>query len=125
MVTDALPLRIFLASPGDLEDERVAVRDSVAEHKGRRAGKSNVVYEVIEWDRVRGTARRAQEAINELIEESHLMVVLFKSAWGSEPGSPWAIPLGRRRNCSPACLSRTGRAANAGCLGVLYGKSFP
>jgi len=93
-VTDALPLRIFLASPGDLDDERAAVRASVTEHRARRAGKSNVVYEVVEWDRVRGTARRAQEAINELIAESHFMVVLFKAAWGSEPGSPWGYTSG-------------------------------
>lgn len=93
-VTDALPLRIFLASPGDLDDERAAVRASVAEHRARRAGMSNVVYEVVEWDRVRGTARRAREAINELIAESHFMVVLFKAAWGSEPGSPWGYTSG-------------------------------
>ena len=93
-MVDALPLRIFLASPGDLEDERAAVRACVDEHKARREGMSNVTYEVIEWDRVRGTARRAQEAINELIAESHFMIVLFKSAWGSEPGSPWGYTSG-------------------------------
>lgn len=93
-MVDALPLRIFLASPGDLEDERAAVRACVDEHKARRQGVSNVTYEVIEWDRVRGTARRAQEAINELIAESHYMIVLFKRAWGSEPGSPWGYTSG-------------------------------
>lgn len=93
-MVDALPLRIFLASPGDLADERATVRACVAEHKVRRDGVSNVNYEVIEWDRVRGTARRAQEAIDELIAESHFMIVLFKSAWGSEPGSPWGYTSG-------------------------------
>jgi tetratricopeptide (TPR) repeat protein len=93
-MVDALPLRIFLASPGDLEDERAAVRACVEEHNARRQGASNVTYEVIEWDRVRGTARRAQEAINELIGESHFMIALFKSAWGSKPGSPWGYTSG-------------------------------
>ena len=93
-MVDALPLRIFLASPGDLEEERAAVRACVEEHRTRREGESNVTYEVIEWDRVRGTARRAQEAIDELIAESHFMAVLFKSAWGSEPGSPWGYSSG-------------------------------
>jgi tetratricopeptide (TPR) repeat protein len=93
-MVDALPLRIFLASPGDLEEERAAVRACVEEHWARRDGESNVTYEVIEWDRVRGTARRAQEAIDELIAESHFMVVLFKGAWGSEPGSPWGYTSG-------------------------------
>lgn len=57
---DALPLRIFLASPGDLEDERAAVRACVGEHNARRDHESGVTYEVVEWDRMRGTARRAK-----------------------------------------------------------------
>lgn len=90
----ALPLRIFLASPGDLENERAAVRACVDEHNSRRSGKDGVAYEVVEWDRVRGTARRAQEAINELIAESHFMIALFKASWGSAPGSPWGYTSG-------------------------------
>ncbi|MGL5827934.1 MAG: tetratricopeptide repeat protein [Nocardioides sp.] len=93
-MVDALPLRIFLASPGDLEDERAAVRGCVEEHNAPRNVEGHVTYEVVEWDRIRGTARRAQEAINELIAESHFMLVLFKRAWGSEPGSPWGYTSG-------------------------------
>ena len=81
-MVDALPLRIFLASPGDLGDEREVVRACVDEHNARRRGKSNVTYEVVGWERVRGTARRPQEAINELIGESHFLVALFKGSWG-------------------------------------------
>ena len=93
-MADALPLHIFLASPGDLSDERAAVRACVSEHNARRSGVDNLVYEVVGWERVRGTARRPQEAINELIGESHFLVVLFKDAWGSEPGSPWGYTSG-------------------------------
>ena len=63
-MTDALPLRIFLASPSDLASEREVVRRSVVEHNARQKGQSNVTYEVVGWDRIRGTARRPQEAIN-------------------------------------------------------------
>jgi tetratricopeptide (TPR) repeat protein len=94
LMVDALPLRIFLASPGDLEEMRAAVRACVDEHRTCREGVSHVTFEVVEWNRVRGTARRAQEAINELIAESHFMIVLFKRAWGSEPGSPWGYTSG-------------------------------
>jgi tetratricopeptide (TPR) repeat protein len=93
-MADALPLRIFLASPSDLEDEREVVRACVDEHGVRRKGESNVTYEVVGWDRVRGTARRPQEAINELINESHFLVTLFKGSWGSEPGGPWGYTSG-------------------------------
>lgn len=93
-MVDALPLRIFLASPGDLRDEREVVRTCVEEHNARRRGESNVTYEVVGWEQVRGTARRPQEAINELIAESHFLIALFKGAWGSEPGSPWGYTSG-------------------------------
>lgn len=94
VMSEALPLRIFLASPGDLEDERACIHVSVEEHNARRGDKTGFSYKVIEWDQRRGTARRAQEAINELIAESHFMIVLFKGAWGSEPGSPWGYTSG-------------------------------
>lgn len=89
-----LPLRIFLATPGDLSDERQVVATTVAEHNRRRRGKTNVVFEIVGWEQVRGTARRPQEAINELISESHFMIVMFKEKWGSEPGSPWGYTSG-------------------------------
>jgi tetratricopeptide (TPR) repeat protein len=94
LMADALPLRIFIASPGDLGDERGVVRACVEEHNARRRGESNVTYEVVGWERVRGTARRPQEAINELIGESHFLLALFKGSWGSEPGSPWGYTSG-------------------------------
>lgn len=93
-MVDALPLRIFLASPSDLAAEREVVRVCVDEHNARRKGESNVTYEVVGWDRVRGTARRPQEAINELIIESHFLITLLKGSWGSEPGSPWGYTSG-------------------------------
>jgi tetratricopeptide (TPR) repeat protein len=93
-MVDALPLRIFLASPGDLARERSVVRTCVDEHRARRSGPSSAAYEVVGWEHVRGTARRPQEAINELIGESHFLVALFKGSWGSEPGSPWGYTSG-------------------------------
>lgn len=90
----ALPLRIFLATPGDLVDERAAVRSCVNEYNLRHGRDGGVTYEVVEWDQQRGTARRAQEAINELIAESHFMIAMFKRAWGSAPGSPWGYTSG-------------------------------
>ena len=103
-MVDALPLRIFLASPGDLADEREAVRECVAKFNVGHDGPSRVAYEVIGWDRVRGTVRRPQEAINELIAESHFMVALFKGSWGSEPGSPWGYTSGTEEELFTAFL---------------------
>jgi hypothetical protein len=108
-MVDALPLRIFLASPGDLADEREVVRACVDEHRARRRGQSNAAYEVVGWERVRGTARRPQEAISELIGESHFLIALFKGSWGSEPGSPWGYTSGTEEELFTGLLER-GRA---------------
>jgi integrase len=105
-MTDALPLRIFLASPGDIADEREVVRLCVDEHRERGKDQSSVAYEVVGWERVRGTARRPQEAINELISESHFLIVLFKGSWGSEPGSPWGYSSGTEEELFTGLLAR-------------------
>lgn len=93
-MSEALPLRIFLASPSDVDSERRVVRACVDEYNARRGADSNIAYELIGWESVRGTARRPQDAINELIGESHFMIVLFKSSWGTEPGSQWGYTSG-------------------------------
>jgi tetratricopeptide (TPR) repeat protein len=94
-VTEApLPLRIFVASPGDLTSERLAIKHCVDEHNARAIGTAYPKFEVVGWESVRGTARRPQEAINELIQECHYLVALFKKSWGSEPGSPWGYTSG-------------------------------
>jgi hypothetical protein len=93
-MAEALPLRIFLASPGDLSEERMVISLCVDQHNRRRAGTDAAKFEVVGWESVRGTARRPQEAINELISECHYMITIFKSSWGSEPGSPWGYSSG-------------------------------
>jgi tetratricopeptide (TPR) repeat protein len=108
-MNDALPLRIFLASPGDLAVERDVVRVCVDEHNSRRGGATGVSYEVVGWENVRGTARRPQEAINELIGESHFLLAIFKQSWGSEPGSPWGYTSGTEEELFTALLE-LGRA---------------
>lgn len=93
-MVDSLPLRIFLASPGDLDNERTIVNSCVEEFNALNKTKYSEKFEVVGWEQVRGTARRPQEAINELIRESHFLIVLFKESWGSEPGSPWGYTSG-------------------------------
>jgi len=93
-MVDALPLRVFLATPSDLESEREVVRTCVAEHNERNQSGSGITFEVIGWESVRGTAQRPQSAINELVAESHFLIALFKKSWGSKPGSSWGFTSG-------------------------------
>lgn len=93
VMNDGLPLRVFVATPGDLTSERTVVRTAIDEHNRRQANDS-ARFEMAGWESVRGTARRPQEAINELIGECHFMIVMFRKSWGSEPGSPWGYTSG-------------------------------
>ncbi len=77
-----------------MTSERLAIKQCVDEHKARAIGTASPQFEVVGWESVRGTARRPQEAINELIQECHYLVALFKKSWGSEPGSPWGYTSG-------------------------------
>lgn len=98
-----LPFRVFLASPGGLEAEREVVRGCVNE-LNTTARRQSVTFELVGWEQVRGTARRPQEAINELISECHFLIALFKDHWGSEPGSPWGFTSGTEEELFTALL---------------------
>lgn len=93
VVTDVLPLNIFLATPSDADREREVVHRTVDEWN-RQHSTGRVRFNVVGWESKRGTARRAQEAINELIGECHFLVAVFKERWGSETGSSWGYTSG-------------------------------
>jgi tetratricopeptide (TPR) repeat protein len=92
-MSDGIPLRVFVATPGDLASERVVVQTTIDEHNRKQANESTC-FEMAGWESVRGTARRPQEAINELIGECHYIISIFRKSWGSEPGSPWGYTSG-------------------------------
>ena len=92
-VTDVLPLNIFLATPSDADRERDVFRRTVNEWNERQSS-GRVRFSVVGWESKRGTARRAQAAINELISECHFLVAVFKERWGSETGSSWGYTSG-------------------------------
>lgn len=86
-------IRIFLASPSDLVSEREVWRGCVnLFNEGATYGIPSI--ELLEWPQVRGTARRPQQAINDLVLQSHYMAVIFKQKWGSVPGSEWGYTSG-------------------------------
>jgi tetratricopeptide (TPR) repeat protein len=92
-MTKGIPLRVFVATPGDLADERTVVQTTIDEHNGRQADDATR-FEKVGWESVRGTAQRPQEAINDLVGECHFMIVMFRKSWGSAPGSPWGYTSG-------------------------------
>ena len=93
-MTAEAPLRIFLASPGDLDAQRALVKSVIDRYNSTRRREGERIYELVGWEGTRGTARRPQDEINPLIGGAEFMIVLFKSSWGSPPGSPFGYTSG-------------------------------
>lgn len=93
-MTGEAPLRVFLASPGDLISERALVKSVIDRYNTRRRRDDERLYELVAWEDTRGTARRPQDEINALIGSCEFMIVLLKASWGSAPGSPFGYTSG-------------------------------
>lgn len=87
-MTDRVVLRVFVASPGDTEDQRIMIADAMnrINLQSESSERSDYRFQFVGWEQVRGTVGRPQEKINELINECHYMMTLFKGRWGSDPG---------------------------------------
>lgn len=86
MPTDIRELRVFMASPGDLANEREALRNlerrinAVFRERGVRVS-------ILGWEEVQPEAGRPQELINPLVRECEIFIGLLNRRWGSETGT--------------------------------------
>ena len=77
---------VFISSPGDVEKERVAVRDIIARWNLEHSATKNVVLEALMWEtHVQPTMElKAQEAINrDLLRKADLLVAILWSRMGT------------------------------------------
>jgi len=70
------------------------VRTTIERYNESRRRRGEREYLIVGWEETRGTARRPQGQINELIASCEFMLVLFKKSWGSDPGSPFGYTSG-------------------------------
>ncbi|MGD1067118.1 MAG: DUF4062 domain-containing protein, partial [Vulcanimicrobiaceae bacterium] len=78
---------MFLASPGDLNDERVAARDVVDNLLSMLRGRQ-VAVELLGWEDTRPNAGRPQALINKDVDQADIFVGLLYRRWGQSPGDP-------------------------------------
>lgn len=93
-MSNETPLRLFLASPSDLSDERVRIKEIVERYNNRAAQSGHRRFQLVGWENTRGTAMRPQDEINLLVGNAEFMIVLFKESWGSDPGGPFGYTSG-------------------------------
>jgi len=78
-------LRIFLASPGDLSDERRAAKEFVDEINGQFANAFGYHVELVGWEDTISGFGRPQSIINAELEQCEFFIGLMWKRWGTPP----------------------------------------
>ncbi len=81
---------VFLASPGDMDDERKAVREFFNHYNLRIANQSNLEFKVVDWENYSdiGLGRPQQLITKQTLEKYKDSLVLFIGLLGQRFGTP-------------------------------------
>jgi hypothetical protein len=80
-------VKVFLGSPGDLEEERKAAKVIVDEENANHANELGYHIDLVGWEDTVSQRRRAQDAINVDLDQCEYFVGLMWKKWGTPPGS--------------------------------------
>lgn len=80
-------IKVFLGSPGDLEEERKAAKVIVDEENTNHAIQLGYHIDLVGWEDTVSQRRRAQDAINVDLDQCEYFVGLMWKKWGTPPGS--------------------------------------
>ena len=85
-------LKVFIASPGDLGDERVIAKFVVDEFNNIWAEAFGYHVELVGWEDAVSVFGRPQSVINKDLEDCELFVGLLWRRWGTPPdiGGPYS-----------------------------------
>lgn len=77
--------RVFIASPGGLEKERLAFNDLIETFNKTDAIPRGAYFIPVGWEVTLGGVGRPQSLINEEVESCDYFVMVLHSRWGSSP----------------------------------------
>jgi len=80
-------VRVFLASPGDLKDERLAARDAADEINRLIAKPAGYQIELLGWEETVSSLGRPQALINKELETCELFIGVMWKRWGTASAS--------------------------------------
>ncbi|MBQ0799415.1 MAG: DUF4062 domain-containing protein [Porticoccaceae bacterium] len=80
-------VRIFLASPGDLKEERRMVRETEEELNNGIAAYLNFRIELKGWEDTLSSSGRPQTVINKELDSCEFFIGLISKRWGTPPSS--------------------------------------
>ena len=79
--------RVFIGSPGGLEDERRGFRDKLERFTKYHAEPHSLTFHPVGWEDTIGGVGRPQELINEDLMQCDYAVFVLHDRWGSPTGS--------------------------------------
>jgi tetratricopeptide (TPR) repeat protein len=80
--------RIFIASPGGLQEIRQAFRDIIEKYNTEDAMRRGVVFIPVGWEHTLGGIGRPQAIINRELDECDALVLVLHDRWGTNAGAP-------------------------------------
>ena len=86
MPSNVVKYRIFIASPGGLDDIRRRFRTTLDEYNSLESVPRGVLFEPVGWEATLPGVGRPQALINEDIKTCDRAVFMFRDRWGSHPG---------------------------------------
>jgi hypothetical protein len=79
--------RIFIASPGGLDDERQAFRKVINDYNESDALDDGALFVPVGWELAPAGMGRPQELINRMVRRCDYFVLLLHDRWGSAPSA--------------------------------------
>jgi tetratricopeptide (TPR) repeat protein len=87
MVIDIKGYRVFIASPGGLQEERRAFREALIAFNDAHAIPKGAIFLPVGWEDTLGGMGRAQSLINSEIQRCDYFVLLLWDRWGTPPSA--------------------------------------
>jgi len=83
--------RIFIASPGGLDDERQTFRQVINDYNESDALDDGALFVPVGWELARAGMGRPQELINAMVRRCDYFVLVLHDRWGTAPsaGGPY------------------------------------
>ncbi|MDI5985178.1 DUF4062 domain-containing protein [Halomonas sp. M4R5S39] len=101
-------IRAFLASPGDLQEERKAIRDVVDEFNESWANELGYQVELVGWEETVAGSGRPQHLINQDLDRCDLFLGMIWKRWGTPPGHDFSSGFEEEFERSMARCEETG-----------------
>jgi hypothetical protein len=123
MATSRKIIKVFLASPGDLPDERQAAKQVVDEFNKQWADFSGTHVELVGWEDTVSKFGRPQDLINRDLDQCEFFIGVMWKHWGSPPSKDSRYTSGFEEEFERAVASR--RRSNRPEISLLFKEIEP